>query len=62
MSSAEPFGRLDECDGATVALGGYAFAQEDHDSRSKGTFVQRRSLIRMFDTKKKKTPKIGTPI
>lgn len=32
------------------AAGGYAFAQEDHDSKTKGTSVQRRKLIRMFNT------------
>lgn len=35
-----------------VCADGYAFAQEDHGSTNKGTLVQRRTLIRMFDTRK----------
>ena len=35
-----------------VCADGYAFAQEDHGSTNRGTHVQRRMLIRMFDTRK----------
>lgn len=37
---------------AVIPNRGFAFAQEDHGSRTSGTFVDRRTLIRMFNTLK----------
>jgi phospholipid-transporting ATPase len=41
-----------EAERALTYKHGYAFSQEDHGSLMKGTFVQRRDLVRFYDTQK----------